>query len=335
MNAKSHKTVVAVVVTALVALGSIFACQQENLWDLATLEESHGMFIAAGDNGVILSSSDGKNWTKSGFADPDNTYYSIATDKKGTWMIVGYNNTYGMGIIFSSTDSGKSWKNTTSTNTNGNVLRAISTNQSGAWVVASDSGYYAVSSNSGASWSDSSFSNSIYGIAHNSNRFVTVGSGFGSFHYSTDAGTSWQTAAATTPSFSYCAVTINNAFLSIGTDVWASNDGYTWDYVSSPFGFTREGAASNTDGRVIAVGETPEGSFYSDDSGVSWTLVDPSATSNLIGITFGKGIWVTVGADSTTMIDGVMHYSTDNGSSWSFNVAPASPVLRCVAYGYR
>ncbi len=341
MNAKSHKTVVAVVVTALVALGSIFACQQENLWDLATLESAQGgLFVAAGSQGVILYSENGAEWSRSFFSDVNCYFVGIASDYKGTWIAVGQysgNN----GVIYASNDGGATWQLRYTLPLPSAQFTSIATDQAGHWVaVSNNTGRCAYSTDNGHTWNESNtLGGTMYGISYHQGRFATAGSGGIGFYYSDSYGASWSPTSGV-PAFTFYSITYSNSkFLAVGpnNEFLTSPSGDVWTIntvLPASFSSTRNFISSSPKGRIIAIGLSPSDVYYTDNGGGSWSVAS-STGSNLYGIAYGKGKWVAVG--EIAAITAAIHYSTDDGASWSGNTAPSGSgnFLRCVAFGYR
>ena len=81
--------------------------------------DSTASFVAVGDNGTILTSSDGTTWTKvtatytSDNGSTENPYFNDVTYGNGTFVAVNPN-----GIILTSTDVTSSWTKRTSGTTN-------------------------------------------------------------------------------------------------------------------------------------------------------------------------------------------------------------------------
>lgn len=76
-------------------------------------------------------------------------------------------------------------------------------------------------------------------------------------------------------------------------------------------------AAATSGSTIVAVG--PNGGYWrTADDGKNWRKGSTSTSENLADITFGNGVFVTVGAKGTIL------YSNDQGASWSAPILPVT-----------
>ena len=144
--------------------------------DDATVTSSNGLFVTVGDNGIILTSSDGISWTKRTSGTTKNLYGVTYGD--GLVVTVGDNGT----ILTSS--SGTSWTSRTSGTTKN--LYGV-TYGGGLFVTVGDNGTILTSSD-GTTWTNTStnkrttlgryFSqpdaNHLYGVTYGEGLFLSL-----------------------------------------------------------------------------------------------------------------------------------------------------------------
>jgi len=146
--------------------------------DITSSTSSTGLFVTVGDNGIILTSSDGISWTKRTSVTTNNLYG--VTYGNSTFVTVGDN-----GTILTSSDNGTSWTNKRTSSVTTNNLYGV-TYANSTFVTVGDNATILTSSD-GTTWTNTStnkrtlryFSkaetNNLYGVTYGDGLFVTVG----------------------------------------------------------------------------------------------------------------------------------------------------------------
>ena len=314
-----------------------FAVLAHNLNKVTFLNE---MFIAIGNYGTILSSSDGLTWKVENFSetiDPNLTGIGIALDNT-TYIVVG------KGIIMTSPDLASSnW--TKWTLQTKNILNSVvygynpsATPPVSTFVTAGDNLSIMKSPDAGIwttrVWGGGTSSYHFKGVTFGDNNFVAVGGSTSEdLIITSDDGNTWTETdlgsiignpptgiAKSLNGIAYG----NNTFVAVGAagTVITSPDAYEWtaQAVESTVtlnGITFGGLVGDT--KFIAVGSSGK-SFVSPD-GETWTAKPvTSTTTTLYGIAYGGPTggtkFVAVGSDTApTTLGGRIFYSAD-GNTW-------------------
>ena len=302
-------TVIAPLVTPLTArhvrAGGSF------LWCLAS---GSGVLVAAGTNGTILSSSDGRTWTPrmSGVGG----WLVGATYGNGTFVVVGEN-----GTILLSTDA-ISWTRAAYTGTTqrlNNVVyahgRFVAVGEGGAIVTSTDARFWTARVSGVTSW--------LRGLAFNAqiNQFLASGQG-GVLLYSAD-GFSWTRLPvdgfsgdieALTAADSYAhfvAIGQNGASLSAQQHEWVVKAGETVTFWSAalnpPTGTTaRLRGIDQGAGALFATGENGRVITATDHRGPWFELVS-GMNANLVGGLFVGDTLFIVGENETILQSGPLY----------------------------
>ena len=240
-------------------------------------------YITVGDNGTILSSSDGSNWVNetSGVSDvlQDITYGNnkfIAVG--GTWSDNG-------SIILSSSGNG-TWTKETSEFEYGLYGVTYGNNK----YIAVGANRTIISSSDGSNWSADTVSHgSFYDVTYGNNKFIAVGTDGAII--SSDGNGTWTTETSGVYYSLYGVTYGNNKFIAVGDHgtIISSSDGSTW---------TRETSGVSNDimdvtygdNKFVAVGYGPdyEAVVYSSSDGSIWTKESLGGDDGLEAITYGN-----------------------------------------------
>lgn len=277
-------------------------------WDLgATLSSGNlrgvtygSVFVAAGDNSALFSSTDGINWTT--LTSPvAATNLNAASYYGGTYLVVGAG-----GVIWRSTDA-VTWTPPTSGTTN--ALYAVTVTGTGGFVATGASGTILTSVN-GIIWTTVPpvTTNSLYGITYANNKYVAVGTA-GTILTSADAAT-WDVPTSNTSStlntlksIAYAPPVIgttgSGTFVAVGSSgsmVISSDKGLTWAPTTSPFSTSTIINAITYGRQFVAVAE--DGSIFTSTDGLTWaaTTTTPANTSPIYAVTRGLYDYTAVGA---------------------------------------
>lgn len=275
-------------------------------------------FVAVGQNGTIISSTDGINWTK---RTSNTTLYlsGVSTNGSGTFVAVAGGNTTANGVIVTSTNYGATWSSQAFTATYASVCYG-----NGFFMAFADGKCY--TSADGSTWVEKgSVDNyAIYGLAYHSidgtETYVGVGTPDdftdynGNYLYrfaaSTNSGTSWSrdvshldTLAANLNSVCYGAI----EFVAVGDggSVFTSSTGQTGAWTKRAFltNMNLQDICYAND-RYIAVGYTSTYNaiiYSSTDGGANWTSKTPNTTNELRGVCYGNNMVVAVGINGTIL----------------------------------
>ena len=235
------------------------------------LTSSTGLFVTVGDNGIILTSSDGISWTKRTSGTTKNLYG--VTYGNSTFVTVGDN-----GTILTSSD-GTTWTNT-STNKR-TTLRYFS----------------------------KADTNHLYGVTYGDDLFVTVG-GNATIFTSSD-GTTWTErdglrSTWATPKYLKGVTYRKKLFVAVGRNglILNSPDGITWKQRKSGTKYNLVGITYRN-GLFVSVGKN--GKIVTSFDGNWWVKRTYVLPDWLNGVTYGNGTFVTVGDNGViiTSSDGI------------------------------
>ena len=170
-------------------------------------------------------------------------------------------------------------------------------------------------------------SNNLYGISYGNGLFVTVGKE-GTILTSSN-GTSWTQRISGTSNTLYGVTYGNGLFVTVGNygTIFTSSDGISWTQRTSPtgssFGSKHHLIMVNYVNRIfVTVGWY--GTILTSSNGTSWTKRrTPRESLNFHGVTYGNGLFVTVGES------GIL--TSPNGVSWSKQ--SSSGQINGVTYG--
>ena len=253
-----------------------------------TYSPEQGLFLAVGEVGTILTSSDGQTWETQN-AGTDIWLGDITS--ANTFVTVG-----GYGTVLTSPD-GTTWTSATSPNIlhlNGVAFG------NGVYVAVGVSGVIIKSSN-GTTWTTaaSGTSNFLQGVTYGNGTFVAVG-GSGEILTSPN-GTNWTDRSLMAATYFLQAVAYGNStFVTVGSSgkILTSSDGISWTARDSGTTNSLLGVAYG-DNTFAAVGDA--GTILTSPDGITWTTRTPSTSARLQGVTHGNNIFVVVGDFGTIL----------------------------------
>ena len=263
---------------------------------------SSGLFVTVGDNGVILTSSDGTSWDKG----ISGTTYNLVgiTYADGIFVTVGDNGT----ILTSS--NGTAWTSITSGTTNN--LSGVTYGNS-TLVTVGNNGTILTSAD-GTSWTKrtSGTSEHLYGVTNGDGLFVVVGEN-ATILTSSD-GTTWTERDGlrskwAIPKYLKGVTYRKKLFVAVGRNglILNSPDGTTWKERKSGIGHNLLGV-TYANGIFVSVGKN--GKIVTSFDGNWWVKRTYVLPTWLNGVTYGNSAFVTVGDN------GVILTSSD-GISWN------------------
>ena len=264
----------------------------------ATLNVPAGiMYVAAGANGAMYTSSDATSWTPINYAVSKSLYGVVYN---GAYMAVGES-----GTMLYSTDA-VTWAPETTGTTNN--LYAIASNNLNL-IVAVGAGGTIIYSGDGKTWYkaiNSATTSDLQHVVYGTNgTWVAVGNG-GTIVKSID-GTNWQTVTSGTAadlkgvSFGYSDATLlTTTFVAVGAagTVLASTDGTTWTGQALPTSNTLNAVSYGL--QFAAIGD--KGVIYTSTNGATWVAQASNTLSNLYGIVHSTTGFSVVGAAGTNLV---------------------------------
>ncbi|EWG11499.1 flagellin [Cytobacillus firmus DS1] len=248
------------------------------------IQSFKGQYIAVGENGNILSSSDGENWSISNIGGNENLYDVITNGNQ----LVAFGDT---GSLYTSND-GISWNSQTFTTDgvwNQPQLQLLDGMWDGNQYIISTGRGYMMSSNDGVNWLYSTTGSSQnYGVDFNGNTYVTVGNS-GAIYTSND-GTTWTSQTSGTTDGLRSITWHNNQFIAVGESgtVVTSADGTNWAQQSLDADVLQSIVSAGE--KVISVGYNTVGgkSIFTSSDGQNWETVEEIEGKRILDITYNS-----------------------------------------------
>lgn len=273
-----------------------------------------GFFVAVGLAGTILRSADGRTWTAHGEGNVTQGLYGVA-HRSGEFLAVG-----DLGRLYRAKD-GTSWTEVrlpTST-----TLLAVAA--SGTQTVTTGNIGQVLASGDGAEWSNQPVQ-TLLDIIHVDGRFLAVGMA-GTIATSADA-KGWESIALGKANL-HGVVAGGGRFVTVGDagNTLYSTDGQFWEPSATA---TRADLRAVTygSGRFVAVGTG--GVIHHSVDGVSWTATSSGPLWALTGVARGTAGYVAVSDQ------GIILYSADGvrwEQVWQGEEEPVHIDLQAVTYG--
>ncbi|MGO8755045.1 MAG: hypothetical protein ACLQHK_07425 [Gallionellaceae bacterium] len=246
-------------------------------------------FIAAGANGALFSSIDGKTWTALTSPLPTANFNAVSYSN-GNFLVAGA----GGVLLLSSNAVG--WVQEVSPTTND--LYAVASNGTGGFVAVGANGTI-ISSGNGSTWATvtSGTSNNLYGATYGNGRYVVVGAG-GTLLTSTD-GINWQAIASLTSqdlkgvAFGASTLYDVSTFVAVGAGgvLETSPDGLTWTLQASIPSLMLNAVAYGH--QFISVDNN--GDIFTSVDGINWQLQPFVASVPIYAITNSLYAYSAVG----------------------------------------
>ena len=239
---------------------------------------------------------------------------AIATDGKGTWMVVGVSSKAAI-----STDHGANWtiKNVGVSST----IQSIATDGKGLWILVGNTGKAAISTDNAANWTlkDVGFgTTNINAIATDGKGMWMIAGVSGTAAISTDNTANWtlKNVGAGTSNINSIATDGKGTWMLVGAGGMASvSTDNAANWTAKDVGFATTNIYSIvTDGKGLwmLAGNTGKAAT-STDNGTNWTLKDVEFGTTQINAvaTDGKGTWMVGGNTGKAAI------SMDNAANWT------------------
>lgn len=253
-----------------------------------TIHFANGLWVAAGNGGVIYTSTNGTAFTARN-SQITNIFFK-GTFFNGLHILAGES-----GVIRTSPD-GITWTGRTSGVTNN--IGGCTTN--GTRVVITGLGGAVVTSENGIDYTSRTNNNAVvYGIAYGNNTFVSVGAtANGSAYIATiDNNKNYTRRVSNTDATQFGVKFLNGAFYSVGngTSVLRSVNGIDWTTVNAVLG-TSLFSVTFGNGTYVAIGAG--GRIVTSTNGTTWSgasLNNGASTESMYSINFANGLFVAVG----------------------------------------
>jgi len=265
------------------------------------------VFVAAGVNGALFTSSDGNIWSVPASSPQTTATLNAASYYGGKYVVVGAG-----GKVFLSSDA-VTWDPPTSAPLATQDLYAVS-NYSTAGYIATGAGGTIIYSDDGKNWisATSVTTNPLYGVTYGSGKYIAVGAS-GILLTSTD-GKTWSNLIASNTANTLNAVayapsigtTGTGTFVAVGanaTIVVSTDGGVSWAPLASTSPFTSATAINSvTYGRQF-VAVANDGKIFTSTDGMIWvvTTSSPVNSTALFAVTHGLYDYTAVGASGLNM----------------------------------
>ena len=267
---------------------------------------SHGAFLAVGNSGSVLVSTNGIDW-QSRTSGTTSNLYAVT---RGTDRFVAVS----QGLVLTSSD-GLTWTNF---HVPASSLSGVSWGN-GLYVAVGASGTV-LTSPDGLAWArqNSGTTTQLSDVTWGLGQFVAVGGPYGIVLTSTD-GTNWINRTPTfNPTALRAVVFSDNQFVAVGGSVpvasggliISSSDGLSWERQTSGTSTNNYSDVAYGNGAFVAVGDTqPVGPWLSlliisSLDGAAWTWRLTSTTASLAGVAYGNGSFVAVGSGGSILQSG-------------------------------
>lgn len=278
----------------------------------------NGKFVATGDKGLILTSTDGMNWETQ--ATSTNEIIFGVSYIESQFVAVG-----GNGIILTSSN-GADWKIESNVFVGNDLLTAVTSDNKGRFVSVSQGGaIYSATGGDLTTWTQdySSGSTYLFGVAYGNNTFVAVGDNNTILIYSEESQSlGWQKVAIPEQADIFGVTFANGKFVAVGSRgvILTSTNGKTWDSTTSPDGDFF--GVSYGSGNFVAVGDSGQ-IITSSDNANNWTNVQTNSTGkeDILGLAYNNAIAVGVGRNGlvVTSVDRKSWTKVDVGIAEDIN----------------
>ncbi|WP_189032792.1 InlB B-repeat-containing protein, partial [Paenibacillus albidus] len=236
-------------------------------------------YVAVGEAGTIVTSSDGVNWTER-TSSATNQLWGVAYGNK-KFVAVGLNS-----AIYIS-DDGVTWTDRTFGETHYGVTYG------NGMFVAVGFGREILTSIDGVSWTQRSLGdlNELRGVTYGNGIFTAVG--FGGKIWTSSNGESWTSRTSGVENDLWSISYGNGKFVAVGagTTILTSVDGLSWTKLPPPSGAYDFYKVTYGNDTFVAVGLN--GSVFTSADGLSWTSRSPFILNvSQYGVTYGNGTFV-------------------------------------------
>lgn len=270
-----------------------------------------GLYVAVGSNGRIVYSSDGVTWASTSTGAGSSDELAQVVYGNGKFVAVS---AYGNQTYYTSSN-GRNW--TASSATLPYITRDARYCNGKFQLAGMDSSGYSgivASSTDGTTWtSQSVLANTILnGLACNGSTLVAVSSKGSS--RSSDGGNTWTTGSGGV-GFNHVTVGSNYVASTDSGAVYTSSDGLNWSKVATPTDGALKRLANNG-GSVVAVGAG--GRIAASINGAGWQMAASGSSGRYLDhVAYGNGSFVVAGTGNNPALGNANTLlSSANGNSW-------------------
>jgi hypothetical protein len=264
---------------------------------LKSIAYGNGRFVAVGDSGSVVTSTDGVQWFPA----------SQGENRALTGITFGHAGYVAVGDVVLGSGDGFQY-----TKRSSNAASAIAYGNNAYAGVA---GGYVLESTNAAQWTvRNAGGGNLLSIAFANGRFVAVGDA-GAIRVSSNA-RAWSGRFSGTAHPLYAVTHGSNGWIAVGGSgtILSSQDTFTWtgqnsDSLNHLFDVT------HGDQHYVAVGQS--GTVLTSIDGENWILRDSGTSGDLLSVAFGRGIFAAAGI-------GHEFLTSTNGVNWTRCVLPAS-----------
>jgi hypothetical protein len=286
---------------------------------LAGVTYGGGQFVVVGDNGTVLTSSNGLSWLPQDVQ--TNIAFSTVAYGDGKFVAMGRGYQF-VSVAATSldgvkwTESGPAWYDFFS--------RSLAYGNGTFVTVGQDTGPTSIiNSSQGTNWWPSGWTFDMWGLTHGNGWFVAVGLSFNSCGFAKNSGiltsldgTDWQAHSFGPPNQLYGVTYGKGQFVAVGDagTIVSSSDAVNW--VLRPSGTLNTlNDVAYGNGVFVAVSgwgdvqsmwpETPvNGAILTSLDGVNWTQRQTGTTNALNRVAYGNGRFVAVGRHGIILVSG-------------------------------
>jgi photosystem II stability/assembly factor-like uncharacterized protein len=307
--------------------------KRKDLWDIIHV---NGMFVVVGDDGVIATSSDGREWKQSNRITHKDLNAICYSADKNLFVTVGES-----GTILTSGD-GKTWTPVTGVPTDKHLYGICYSADKKLFVAVGDDGTILTSAD-GTAWTSpfteekpSPTTNSLYAICQGNGKFVAVGED-GAIVTSED-GITWTSpfteekpSPTTNDLNAICYSADKQLFVAVGLGgtIVTSTNGTAWTKQDSIPDNPNLQAIIYSSGRFMAAGD--KGKVLTGGDGKHWAYAEGTPDINdLYAIAYGTDNSIVVAAGE----DGIVFYGEDGINSWTRQDSITdNPDLHAITWG--
>jgi len=280
-----------------------------------------GVFWGVGERGAVMSSSDGKFWSRQRTF-TDRALYGVAFGDVTTGCVVGE-----AGLLATTDDGGAKWNLAKPPVTDD--LRGVAFGNRNVGVAVGLRGNLLVTYDAGKSWQrkDVGITESLFGVSMPSPKEAWIVGERGIILRSVDAGRTWTTERHPSGRWLY------GVWFS-GETGWAvGRNGFVlrylvkkWEEIPVPRAVDTLYSVAGSSGDCVTVAGAGGKAWNTTDAGVSWTLRETGTREDLTGIAqTGKVSWL-VGAENALLS------SIDGGTSWATYSLESLPSYIAVSF---
>jgi hypothetical protein len=305
-------------------------------WNAIACSADGTKVVAAPFNDYIWTYATGV-WTQQ-IGSGQRGWLSAASSADGTKLVAGDTPSFGVGFLYTSTDSGVTW--TAQTGAGQRVWYGLTSSTDGTKLAAAAlNGYIYTSTDSGATWTEQTGAGARawYTIACSSDgtKLVTADATPGYIYTSTDGGATWTEQTSSGTKYWRSIASSADGTKLAATDILgyintSTDSGATWTEQLGSGTPLWNTIASSQDGVKLAATTLNTYIYRSADSGLTWTQQGLPAAPTECAAYNGSNLWVG-GAD--VAVNGNTLLTSADGIKWTGQGSTTfTSIVRSVAY---